>query len=79
MSTPTSDEQRTDETKNVRVTHEETTTTIAGTDGDSRRNRVLIVAAVAVLAMVLVVFAFLLVRPAKEVRRKFPLPATPER
>ncbi|MBA3572889.1 MAG: hypothetical protein H0W34_13165, partial [Pyrinomonadaceae bacterium] len=68
----TSDEQRTDETTNVRVTREETRTSIAGTDGESRRKRILIVAAVAVLPMVLVVFAFLLVRPAKEVKTKVP-------
>ncbi len=75
MSMSTSDEQRTDETTNVRVTREETRTSIAGTDGESRRKRILIVAAVAVLAMVLVVFAFLVLRPAEEVKTKAPAAA----
>lgn len=68
MSTPTSDET------NVRVTHEET----IGSSGrtGSRRKQVVIVASVAVVAMILIVFAFLWLRPAKEVRTEAPAAAS---
>jgi len=68
MSTPTSDET------NVRVTHEET----IGSSGrtSSRRKQFVVVASVAVVAMILIVVAFLWLRPAREVKTEAPAAAS---
>ena len=65
MSTPNPNEDRTEETKQVRVTHEETFDSIERNGSASRRNQVVIVAAVAVFAIVVILFAFLWLRPTK--------------
>lgn len=60
MSTPTPDET------NVRVTHEESIE--VSTRAGSRRKQIVIVASVAVVAMILIVFAFAWLRPVKELK-----------
>ena len=73
MSTPNDiNEERTEETKQVRVTHEESSNSIAPNSGGSRRNLVVIVGAVAVFAIVVIIFAFYWLRPAKEVKTEAP-------
>ena len=62
MSTPHDpNEERAEETKQVRVTHEETLS-IARNGSASRRNLVMIVAAVAVFAVVVILGAFFWLR-----------------
>ena len=73
MSTPDDiNEERTEETKQVRVTHEEISNSVERNGSASRRNLVVIVAAVAVFAIVVIVFAFYWLRPAKEVKTEAP-------
>ncbi len=69
MSTPNdSNDERPEETKRVRITREDTYSSIGSDGSASRRKLVVIVAAVAVFAMVIILFAFLWLRPAKEVK-----------
>ena len=65
-------EEHTEEQKAVRVTHEETYNSIRPSGTGSRRNLVLTVAAVAVFAIVVIVFAFYWLRPAAEVKTEAP-------
>ena len=65
MSTPHDpNEARVEETKQVRRTHDETLN--IERKGISRRNLVIVVGAVAIVAMVVILFAFLWRRPTKE-------------
>ncbi|MBA3357769.1 MAG: efflux RND transporter periplasmic adaptor subunit [Pyrinomonadaceae bacterium] len=76
MSTPNdANEGRTEETKQVRVTHEESFSSSDRNGNDSRRKQVMIVAVVALVAMVTILFAFLWLRPAKEVKTEAPAAA----
>ncbi|MGH9933396.1 MAG: efflux RND transporter periplasmic adaptor subunit, partial [Pyrinomonadaceae bacterium] len=73
MSTPNDPkEERHEETKEVRTTREETYSSIEAHGSGSRRKLVVIVAAVAVFAMVIILFAFLWLRPTKEVKTDAP-------
>ena len=73
MSTPDDiNEESTEEAKHVRVTREETYSRSAPSASASRRNLILIVGAVAVFAMVVILVAFLWLRPAKEVKTEAP-------
>ncbi len=75
MSTPNdADEGRTEEAK-ARVTHEETFSSTDRNSGASRRKQVMIVAAAAIVAMVTILFAFLWLRPTKEVKTEAPATA----
>ena len=77
MSTPNDiSEERAEETKQVRVTHEETFNSDERNSTGVRPKQVVIVAAVAVVAMILIVFAFLWLRPAKEVKMEAPAAAS---
>ena len=76
MSTPNdANEGRTEETKQVRVTHEESFSSSDRNGNDSRRKQVMIVAVVAVVAVVVILFAFLGLRPSKEVKTEAPAAA----
>jgi len=76
MSTPNdANEGRTEETKQVRVTHEESFSSSDRNGNDSRRKQVMIVAVVAVVAVVVILFAFLWLRPSKEVKTEAPAAA----
>jgi membrane fusion protein, heavy metal efflux system len=76
MSTPNDiNEERAEETKQVRITREETYSSIEPNGSGSRRKLVVIVAAVAVFAMVIILFAFLWLRRAKEVKPEAPAAA----
>lgn len=76
MSTPKDPiDARSEETKQGRVMHEETVTYPGSNRRILRRNLVLMVAAVAVLAMVVILFAFFWLRPTKEVATEAPAPA----
>lgn len=78
MSTPNErNEDRVEETKQVRVTREETYSSIEPDGSASRRKLVVIVAAVALFAMVILLLAFLWLRPAKEVTTEAPAAAYP--
>ena len=73
MSTPDDiKEERTEEQKTVRVTREQSYNSISPNSGGSRRNLVVIVGAVAVFAIVVIIFAFYWLRPAKEVKTEAP-------
>ena len=75
MSTPNDlNEARSEETKQVRVAQEETVN-IERHGRDSRRNLVVIVAAVAVFAIVVTLVAFFWLRPAKQVTTEAPAAA----
>lgn len=73
MSTPNDiNQERAEATKQVRVTREETYSSIKPSGSASRRNLVLIVAAVAVFATVVILFAFSWLRPTKQVKMEAP-------
>ncbi len=73
MSTPNDiNEEGAEETKQVRVTREETYSSIEPDGSASRRKLVVIVVAVAVFAMVVILLAFLWLRPTKEVKTEAP-------
>ena len=73
MSTPDDiNEESTEEAKHVRVTREETYSRSAPSASASRLKLILIVGAVAVFAMVVILVAFLWLRPAKEVKTEAP-------
>ena len=73
MSTPNdSNDERPEETKQVRVTREESYSTTEPNSVGSRRNLIVIVGAVAVFAMVVIIFAFYWLRPAKEAKTEAP-------
>ncbi|MDQ3666800.1 MAG: efflux RND transporter periplasmic adaptor subunit [Acidobacteriota bacterium] len=75
MSTPHDpNEERAEETKQVRVTHEETIS-IERNASASRLNLVMIVAAAAVFSLGVILFAFLWLRPAKEEKTEAPAAA----
>ncbi|MDQ3649792.1 MAG: efflux RND transporter periplasmic adaptor subunit [Acidobacteriota bacterium] len=77
MSTPNdADEERTEETTQARITHEETFSGAERNGTASRRKQVVIVAALAVVAIVVILFAFLWLRPAKEVKTEAPAAAS---
>lgn len=72
MSTPHDlNEERAEETKQVRVTREEPLS-IERSGNASRRNLVMIVAAVAVFAIVVILFAFSWLRPTKQATTEAP-------
>lgn len=75
MSTPDDpNEERAEETNEVRVTNEQTLS-IERNGSASRRNVVVIVSAVAVFAIVVILFAFFWLRPAKQVTTEAPAAA----
>ena len=77
MSTPNdANEERTEGARQVRSTSEETFSSIGRNGAASRRKQVAIVAAVAAFAIVIVLFAFLWLRPAKEVKTEAPAAAS---
>jgi membrane fusion protein, heavy metal efflux system len=72
MSTPNdNNEARSEKAKQVRVTREETYSSIEP-DGYASRKLVMIVAAVAVFAIVIILLAFLWLRPANELKTEAP-------
>ena len=75
MSTPHDpNEERAEETKQVRVTREETLN-IESNASASRRNLVMIIAAVATLAIVVILVAFFWLRPTKQATTEAPAAA----
>ncbi len=77
MSTPNDiNEERAEETKQVRVTHEENYSSPERNTTGFRRKQLVIVAAAAAVATILIVFAFLWLRPAKEVKTEAPAAAS---
>jgi membrane fusion protein, heavy metal efflux system len=75
MTTPhESNEEGAQETKQVRLTHEEAVSTKVNSSA-SRRNLVVIVAAMAVFAIVVIVVAYFWLRPARQVTTEAPAPA----
>jgi membrane fusion protein, heavy metal efflux system len=67
------DNNRTEETKEVRVTHEQMLSSIP--NGRSRRKQVVIAAAVGLVAIVVIVFAFFWLRPTKQAMTEAPAAA----
>ncbi len=72
MNTQNTIEERSEEAKQVRANHEETFSTIERKSTNSRRAQVVIVGAVGVFAILIILFAFLWLRPAKEVKTEAP-------